>query len=105
MDTQRDPKAAEGAARNDVIRTIAIVLYVTLALLAVAVPNATGNWLRDVSPVLARPVLTAVAHALDDLSDRTGAAWLPIGLRLDRAGLNAFGAGTIPVYAGCPIRQ
>jgi hypothetical protein len=52
------------------LRTAAIVIYATLALLAVTIPQSLTNWLRDMN----RNPETALrgAEVLQDLSERSG---------------------------------
>jgi hypothetical protein len=56
------------------LRTVAIVIYATLALLAVTIPQSVVNWLADMNgnPVEER-ALRGAQH-LQDLSQQTGIA-------------------------------
>jgi hypothetical protein len=57
------------------LRTTAIIVYVTLALLALAIPQAAVNRLNDFSPGPLRDTAFAVAQAVADTSHRIGLDW------------------------------
>jgi hypothetical protein len=54
------------------LRTTAIVVYATLALLALAIPQAAVNRLNDFGPSPLRDGALTVAQAIVDASHRTG---------------------------------
>jgi hypothetical protein len=59
---------------NSELRTVAIVIYATLALLAVTIPQSVVNWLADMN---GNPVVeTALrgAEVLQNMSQRAGVA-------------------------------
>jgi hypothetical protein len=64
-----------GRPQERPIRTTAIVIYGTLALLALAVPRGLLNWSKGFEPNAAQDALVHVAEALQSLSQRTGADW------------------------------
>jgi hypothetical protein len=66
------------------LRVTAIVVYVTLALLAVTIPQAAVNRLNDFSPSPLRDSALAVAQPIAEVSHRLGLDW-PY-----RAGRRAF---------------
>lgn len=66
------------------LRTTAIVVYVTLGLLGLAIPQAAVNRLNDFSPGPLRDSALAVAKAVAGGSQRIGLDW-PY-----RAGRRAF---------------
>ena len=57
------------------LRTTAIIVYVTLALLALAIPQAAVNRLNDFSPGPLRDTALTVAQAVADTSHRIGLDW------------------------------
>ena len=57
------------------LRTTAIIVYVTLALLALAIPQAAVNRLNDFSPGPLRDTALTVARAVADASHRIGLDW------------------------------
>jgi hypothetical protein len=57
------------------LRTTAIVIYATLALLALAVPRGLVNWSKNFEPSAAQDVLLHTAEALQSFSQRLGADW------------------------------
>jgi len=57
------------------LRTTAIIVYVTLALLALAIPQAAVNRLNDFSPGPLRDSALMVARAVADASHRIGLDW------------------------------
>jgi hypothetical protein len=50
------------------LRTIAIIVYVTLAILALAIPQAAVNWLTEFSPGRSRDTALVVARGVQDVS-------------------------------------
>jgi hypothetical protein len=54
------------------LRTTAIVVYVTLALLALAMPQAAVNRLNDFTPNPVRDAALTVTQAVVDMSHRFG---------------------------------
>jgi hypothetical protein len=53
------------------LRTVSIVIYATLALLAIAIPQSLGNWLQDMKSGEVREWLLPAAEALRVAADRT----------------------------------
>jgi hypothetical protein len=64
-----------GSPQERPIRTTAIVIYGTLALLAFAVPRGLVNWSKNFEPNATQDALVHMAEALQSLSQRTGADW------------------------------
>ena len=56
------------------LRTATIVIYATLALLAVAIPQSVVNWLADMNGNPAQETALRGAEALRNLSQRAGVA-------------------------------
>ena len=56
------------------LRTAAIVIYATLALLAVTIPQSVVNWLADMNANPVQETALRGAEALRNLSQRTGVA-------------------------------
>jgi hypothetical protein len=54
------------------LRTAAVVIYATLALLAIAVPQSPANWLRDMKSSAIQETLLRGAEALEAASRRAG---------------------------------
>jgi hypothetical protein len=54
------------------VRTVAIVIYATLALLAVTIPQSLVNWLGDMNGNVAQETLLRGAEALQRVSDASG---------------------------------
>jgi hypothetical protein len=57
------------------LRTTAIVVYVTLVLLALAIPQAAVNRLNDFSPSPWRDSALAAAQAVVDIAHRAALDW------------------------------
>ena len=69
-----DASEFEGPRSNSALRAAAIVIYATLALLAVTIPQSVVNWLADMN---GNPVVeTALrgAEVLRNMSQRAGVA-------------------------------
>ncbi len=56
------------------LRATAIVIYLTLALLAVTIPQSLVNWLRDMNGNPAQETLLRGAEALQSVADDSGVA-------------------------------
>jgi hypothetical protein len=54
------------------LRTTAIVIYATLALLAVTIPQSVVNWLADMNGNPVQETALRGAEVLGNLSERTG---------------------------------
>ncbi len=57
------------------LRTTAAVVYVSLALLALAIPQSMVNRLNDFGPNAARDAALILAQAVVDTAHRIGADW------------------------------
>jgi len=73
MATERDLNDLPGSGLR--LRTTAIVVYVTLALLALAIPQSMVNRLNDFTPNAARDAALSLAQTFAGLSHRIGADW------------------------------
>jgi hypothetical protein len=56
------------------LRNAAIVIYATLALLAVTIPQSLVNWLGDMNGNAVEETLLRGAEGLQNVSERTGLA-------------------------------
>ncbi len=56
------------------LRTAAIVIYATLALLAVTIPQSVENWLADMNGNRVEDAALRGAEVLRNLSERAGVA-------------------------------
>ena len=65
--TELDPPQPAGA-----LRTAAIVIYATLVLLAVTIPQSIENWLADMNGNPVQETALRGAEVLGNLSERTG---------------------------------
>ena len=54
------------------LRTAAIVIYATLVLLAVTIPQSVVNWLADMNANPVQETALRGAEVLENLSERTG---------------------------------
>jgi hypothetical protein len=59
---------------TSVLRTAAIVIYGTLALLAVSIPQSVENWLADMNGNPVEATALRGAEVLRNLSERAGIA-------------------------------
>jgi hypothetical protein len=66
---------APGPLQERPLRTTAIVIYGTLALLALAVPRGLVNWSKNFEPNAAQEALLRTAEAVQSLSRHIGADW------------------------------
>src|SRR5262249_1504977 len=58
--------------RPQSLRTIAVVIYVTLALLVLAIPQAVPNWLKGFEPSTPQSLLLDAAVAVPSFANRMG---------------------------------
>jgi hypothetical protein len=71
---QVPPSQFETPRSANPLRTAAIVIYGTLALLAVTIPQSLSNWLSDMNSNRPQEVALRGAEALRTLSERAGVA-------------------------------
>jgi hypothetical protein len=69
--SELEPQRPVGA-----LRPTAIVIYATLALLAVTIPQSLTNWLADMNGNPVQETALRGAEVLRNLSERTGVATL-----------------------------
>jgi hypothetical protein len=69
-----DPSEFEPRRPANPLRAAAIVLYATLALLAVTIPQSVMNWLADMNGNPIQETALRGAEALRNLSQRAGVA-------------------------------
>jgi hypothetical protein len=75
----------QGGARP--VRTAAVVIYATLALLILTIPQSLPNWLRDMEESPAQQVLLQTASGVQAASQAVG---LDIPYRRARAAFHAW---------------
>ena len=63
---------ATANSRYVVLKT-AFILYMTLGILAFAIPQSLVNWARDLKPSLAQELILIYAEQLEQASRRKGA--------------------------------
>jgi hypothetical protein len=71
-DLSPDPGTPDTSARR--LRAAALVIYVTLVLLAITIPQSVVNWLRDMNGNPVQETALRVAEPLQKLSQQTGIA-------------------------------
>jgi hypothetical protein len=71
-DLSPDPGTPDISARR--LRATAVVIYVTLFLLALAIPQSVVNWLGDMNGNPVQETAMHAAEALQNVSQRTGVA-------------------------------
>jgi hypothetical protein len=71
-----NPPELEPQRPASALRTTAIVIYATLALLAVTIPQSLTNWLADMNGNPVQETALRGAELLRNLSERTGVATL-----------------------------
>lgn len=54
------------------LRTIAVILYVTLGMLWLAIPQSVTNWTRDFLPYAMQPYAGQVAQGFESFARATG---------------------------------
>jgi hypothetical protein len=69
-----NPREFERPRSANPLRTAAIVLYATLALLAVTIPQSVENWLADMNGNPVEDTALRGAEVLRSLSQRAGVA-------------------------------
>ena len=69
-----DARGFEGPRSNSALSTTAIVIYATLALLAVTIPQSVVNWLADMNGNPAEDTALRGAEILQNMSQRAGVA-------------------------------
>jgi hypothetical protein len=78
-------KSGQGAAPT--VRTAAVIVYATLALLIVTIPQSLPNWLRDMEDNPAQQVLLRAAETVQAASQAVG---LDVPYRRARAAFRAW---------------
>jgi Na+/glutamate symporter len=68
------PSEFERPRSANPLRTASIVLYATLILLAVTIPQSVENWLADMNGNLVEDTALRGAEVLRNLSERAGVA-------------------------------
>jgi len=69
------------------VRTAAVIIYATFALLILTIPQGLTNWLRDMNENPAQQILLPAAEAVQSASHRIG---LDMAYRRVRAGFHAL---------------
>ncbi|HWX84841.1 MAG TPA: hypothetical protein VNZ48_14700 [Xanthobacteraceae bacterium] len=71
---QVNPSAFEPVRAGNALRTATIVIFATLALLAVTIPQSVVNWLNDMNGNPVQETALRGAQLLRNLSQRAGVA-------------------------------
>jgi len=82
---QRQANGGQGAAHT--VRTAAVVIYATLALLIVTIPQSLPNWLRDMEENPVQQVLLSAATGVQTASQ---VVHLDVPYRRARAAFRAW---------------
>ena len=69
-----NPSEFERPRSANPLRTVAIVIYATLALLAITIPQSIENWLADMNGNPVEDAALRGADVLRNLSQRAGVA-------------------------------
>ena len=69
-DASPDPEIADTGSRR--LRATAIVIYATLVILAIAIPQSVVNWLGDMNGNAVQETALRGATVLQTLAQRTG---------------------------------
>jgi hypothetical protein len=72
--TNVDPPVGTNDGSDRPLRDAAIVIYATLFLLVLAIPQSLTNWLRDMRTTELQEVALRGAEALQSSSERAGLA-------------------------------
>jgi hypothetical protein len=72
--TQNPPSQFDTARPARPLRSAAIVIYGTLVLLAVTIPQSLSNWLADMNDSRPQEIALRGAEVLRNLSQRSGVA-------------------------------
>lgn len=59
------------AVSRNPLRQVAIVLYATLALLWLAIPQSVTNWTREFLPEMIQPYATPLAETVEAIANKT----------------------------------
>ncbi len=84
-DEKADATTGQGGAHN--VRTAAVIVYATLALLMLTIPQSLPNWLRDMEESPVQQVLLQAAIGVQTVSQAIG---LDIPYRRARAAFHAW---------------
>jgi hypothetical protein len=76
---------AQGTAHT--VRVAAVIIYATLGLLILTIPQSLPNWLRDMEE---NPVQLALLHAADAVQAASQAVGLDVPYRRARAAFHAL---------------
>jgi hypothetical protein len=72
--TNVDPQGSAKNGSGHPLRDAAIVIYATLFLLVLAIPQSLTNWLRDMRTTELQEVALRAAEGLQSVSERAGLA-------------------------------
>jgi hypothetical protein len=72
--TDVEPTNVDQGRASHPLRTAAMVIYLTLALLAVMIPQSVVNWLGDMNTNVVQEPLFRAAESLQKVAEATGAA-------------------------------
>jgi hypothetical protein len=86
MSNGDDIHSGPGRSGNP-LRTAAVIIYATFALLILTIPQSLTNWLRDMNENPTQQVLLHAAEAVQSASHRVG---LDVAYRRARVGFYAL---------------
>jgi hypothetical protein len=84
-DEQGDGNSGQGTART--VGTAAVIIYATLALLILTIPQSLPNWLRDMEDNPVQQVLLRAASGVQTASQAVG---LDVAYRRARGAFRAW---------------
>jgi hypothetical protein len=64
------------APRNNALCSAAAVLYASLAILWLAIPQSVTNWSREYLPDFAQPIAAPITGTVEAIADATGISQL-----------------------------
>ncbi len=82
-----DELQSDGGHGGNPVRTAAIIIYATFALLILTIPQSLTNWLRDMNENPVQQALLVAVDAVQSASHRVG---LDVAYRRARAGFYAL---------------
>ena len=82
-----DPDDERPDAGGNAVRTAAVIIYATFALLVLTIPQSLTNWLRDMDDNPLQQAVLVAADAVQSLSQRVG---LDVPYRRARAQFKAL---------------
>ena len=87
MANSEDSRTMPGQGGARPVRTAAVIVYATLALLVLTIPQSLPNWMRDMEESPVQQVLLQAASAVQTASEAIG---LDVPYRRARAAFHAW---------------